>query len=200
MTHDRFVEPIRTSNREFHGRRRKKLLKFAIPVAILVVMALTSIAVDALRPASTALVDVPAEPLNGASDEKEFNVVASEVQRYRFDDASRGDEVTLVVTAVAQDPSIGTQPEVDVRLLQVGTGANGDDLEAGATRSVAPNGTTVVEAAIDAGSSAPGNSTTTSTTKVQQEIIRPIERKYSLPADGSYFIEISANSASSACA
>jgi len=197
LTHDRFVEPIRTSNREFHGRHRKKLLKFAIPVAILVVMALTSIAVDALRPASTALVDVPAEPLNGASDEKEFDVVASEVQRYRFDDASRGDEVTLVVTAVAQDPSIGTQPEVDVRLLQVGTGANGDDLEAGATRSVAPNGTTVVEAAIDAGSSAPGNSTTTSTTKVQQEIIRPIERKYSLPADGSYFIEISANSAAS---
>ena len=191
LTHDRFVEPIRTSNTEFHRRRRKKLLKFLIPVAIIALMALTSIAFDALRPTSTELAGASAEPLTGASDEKEFDVAASQVQRYRFDDGSLGDEVTLVVTAIAQDPSIAVQPEVDIRLLQVGTEDSGDDLEAGATKAVPPSGATGIEAA---GSAAP---TTTAgaapTTKATQEIVRPIERKYSLPSDGSYFIEISAS-------
>ena len=193
LTHDRFVEPIRTSNSEFHRRRRKKLLKFLIPVAIVALMVLTSIAVDALRPTSTALSEAPAEPLTGTSDEKEFDVAASQVQRYRFDDGNLGDEVTLVVTAIAQDPTIAVQPEVDVRLLQVGTEDSGDDLEAGATKSVPPNGATGVEAAAGASPPAGEGGTTTSTTKATLETIRPTERKYSLPADGSYFIEISAS-------
>jgi hypothetical protein len=193
LTHDRFVEPIRTSNTEFHRRRRKKLLKFLIPMAIIALMALTSIAFDALRPTSTELAGASAEPLTGASDEKAFDVAASTVKRYRFDDGSLGDEVTLVVTAIAQDPSIAVQPEVDIRLLQVGTEDSGDDLEAGATKAVPPSGATGIEAAAGAAPAANENTSTTSTTKATQEIVRPIERRYSLPTDGSYFVEISAS-------
>ena len=197
LTHDRFVEPIRASNSDFHRRRRKKQLRFAIPVAVVALMALTSIAVDALGPASTTPGGARSEQLSGTSEEKEFDVPASEVQRYRFDDGNSGDQVTVVVTAIASDPLIASQPEVDVRLLQVGTQDTGDDLEPGATRSVAPSGVTGAAVAVTTTSGPQATSTTTAATKSQQETLLPTERTYSLPADGSYFIEISATSAAS---
>jgi hypothetical protein len=197
LTHDRFVEPIRTSNSEFHRRRRRKRLKVLVPAGAILLMALTSIAVDLYKTAPTAASDAPAKQLSGTSFDDDFVVPASAVVRYRFDDGNHSDEVTLVVTALAADSSLGIQPEVDVRLLLVGTEETGEDLETGATIAVPPNGAVAVEAASGLTSTTEVGSPTTSTTKALQDTIRPTERTYTLPADGSYFIEFSASSAAS---
>jgi hypothetical protein len=198
LTHDRFVEPIRASNREFHSRRRAKLLKILVPVGILILMGLTSLVVDLLASPGSA---APAEQIEGTSVTRNPSVDAGVVTRYRFDDGERFDVVTLVVSADSSGSALGGVPDIDVRLLQLGTG----DAE-GEAITVPPVAST------DGGASAVGasgdvqTSSTTSTTRgspssgdrsTSQQTVRRVEVTYSLPASGAYFIEISSSTGGS---
>jgi len=192
LTHDRFVEPIRVSNTEFHRRRRTKRLKFAIPVAVLALMGLTSFIVEQFSTAPTPL-EVPAEQLEGTSDDTNSAVVAGEVKRYRFDDAERFDVVTLLVSADSSSSSLGGAPDVEVRLIQPGS-------EATATEDIRVQPyVSTIDGTLSEGTSGEGaTSASTSTTRVSpnsgdrnasQGTVRRLELTYSLPADGHYFIE-----------
>ncbi|MEN8239987.1 MAG: hypothetical protein ABFR53_12405, partial [Actinomycetota bacterium] len=194
LTHDRFVEPIRASNLDFHRRRRAKLLKILVPVVALTLMALASIVVDLLKERPIIVSESPFTTLTENPAQESALLPASQVQRYRFDDARSGEEVVLLVSAEPVDSSTGVPAEIDVRLSRLGTGEEGDTLEAGATQSIQPNGSTTdaVSQGVALGES-PDTSTTMSTTKALQDSVRGVERTYSLPADGSYVIEISVN-------
>ena len=194
LTHDRFVTPIEMSNRAFHRGRRSRLAKILIPVGVLIVlMALASIAVDRFSASPTAVSEAPAVDLNSVPNPDVSTVPASEVKRYRFDDGVRGNEITLIVTAVAPESSLGVKPVVDVRLLQVGTADTEGTLAIGETKAVIPDESNLGDM------SEAGMSSTTialpSSDRIpsSQETFRRVELKYSLPANGSYFIEITSS-------
>ena len=193
LTHDRFVEPIRVSNAEFHRRRRKKLLVIVIPVALLILMGLTSFLVEQISTAPAPL-EVPAEQLEGTSGDTTSSVVAGEVKRYRFDDAERFDVVTLVVSADSSSASVAGVPDVEVRLIQPGS-----ETTAAEDIRVLPYVSTIDGAllegtpsddAIIVSTTTTGTSPNSGDRNAPQETVRRLEHTYSLPVNGHYFIEV----------